>query len=143
MTALHFGGMAGFTIKNLKELDDSAVAFGLSPQLEARFASEPLETEVTGLSYQRYAPGVRASFGHRQKEQEELYVVVCGSGRIKLDDEIRELRQWDAVRVAPQVMRAFEAGPGGAELLAFGAPRTGTGDAETDPDWWPSGDDAD
>ncbi len=132
--------MTGFTITNLKGLDDAAIGFGLSPGLEARFASEALGCAVTGLSYQRYAPGVRAPFGHRQKEQEELYVVVGGSGRIKLDEEIHELRRWDVVRVAPEVMRAVEGGPDGLELLAFGAPRTGPGDGETVPGWWPADD---
>jgi mannose-6-phosphate isomerase-like protein (cupin superfamily) len=131
--------MADYTIANLKEVEDAAVGFGLAPGLEARFASEALEATVTGLSYQRLAPGFRIPFGHRQKTQEELYVILSGGGRMKLDDEIRELRQWDVVRVAPAVMRGFEAGPDGAELLAFGAPRTGPGDGETVPGWWADG----
>jgi mannose-6-phosphate isomerase-like protein (cupin superfamily) len=130
--------MADYTIKNLKDVDDAAVKFGLSPGLEARFAPDALECEQTGLSYQRLAPGFRMPFGHHQKEQEELYVIVGGSGRIKLDDEIQELEQWDAVRVAPEVMRAVEAGPDGIELLAFGAPHTGPGDSEMVPGWWSS-----
>ena len=136
MSLRRIARMAGYTIKNLRELDDAAVRFGLSPQLEARFAPDDLQCEKTGLSYQRYAPGFRTPFGHHQREQEELYVVVSGGGRMKLDDEVRELRQWDAVRVAPEVMRAFEAGPEGAELLAFGAPRSGPGDGVTVPGWW-------
>lgn len=128
--------MSDYTIKNLKEVVDSAVEFGLSPNLEARFAKEALECEKLGLSYQRYAPGFRAPFGHTHKTQEEVYVLLSGSGRIKLDDEIVELKPWDAVRMAKGTMRNFEAGPGGAELLAFGAPWTGPGDAETTPGWW-------
>ncbi len=128
--------MAGYTIKNLKELEDQAPKFGLSPNLEARFAREPLECENSGLSYQRLAPNFRSPFGHRHQQQEEVYVLVSGSGRVKLDDEVLELKQWDAVRVAKETMRGFEAGPEGAELIVFGAPNTGLGDAELTPGWW-------
>jgi quercetin dioxygenase-like cupin family protein len=127
--------MADYTIQNLKDLEDSAVGHGLSPQLEARFAKGPLECEQSGLSYQRLAPDFRG-FGHSHKTQEEIYVIVSGSGRVKLPDGVHELRQWDAVRVAPGTKRGFAAGPDGLELLAFGAPYTGSGDAELDPGWW-------
>lgn len=128
--------MSGYTIKNLKEIEDQAVKFGLSPNLEARFAREPLEFESSGLSYQRFAPNFRAPFGHKHERQEEVYVLLSGSGRIKLDDEVHELKRWDAVRMANGTMRAFEAGPEGAELLAFGAPAIGPNDAEMAQDWW-------
>ncbi len=131
--------MAGYTIANLKAVEDMAVKGGLSPGVEARFATASLQCERSGLSYQRLAPNVRMPFGHRHGEQEEVYVLVSGSGRVKLEDEVLELRQWDAVRVAPETTRAFEAGPDGAEILAFGAPRTGAGaasDAEMLPGWW-------
>ena len=128
--------MADYTIKNLKEIEDSAVKFGLAPDLESHFARGALETERLGLSYQRLAPNVRGPFGHRHNEQEEIYVVVGGSGRVKLDDEVCELEQWDAVRVAPETTRAFEAGPDGIELLAFGGGAGGAEDAETLPGWW-------
>jgi mannose-6-phosphate isomerase-like protein (cupin superfamily) len=124
-----------YTVANLKELEDSATRFGLSPQLESRFARRPLGGETLGLSYQRLAPGTRQPFGHRHAVQEEVYVVVSGSGRVKLDDDVVELRPWDAVRVAPETMRCFESGPEGIELLAFGA-HTDSGDAETVPGWW-------
>jgi len=127
--------MADYTIQNLKALEDSAVGHGLSPQLEARFAKGPLECEQSGLSYQRLAPDFRG-FGHSHKTQEEIYVIVSGGGRVKLPDGVHELRQWDAVRVAPGTKRGFAAGPDGLELLAFGAPYTGSGDAELDPAWW-------
>jgi hypothetical protein len=127
--------MADYTIQNLKKLEDSAVAGGLSPQLEARFAKGPLECAQSGLSYQRLAPDFRG-FGNSHKTQEEIYVIVSGSGRVKLPDGVHELRQWDAVRVAPGTKRGFAAGPDGLELLAFGAPYTGSGDAELDPSWW-------
>src|ERR687895_2939032 len=101
--------MAGYTLKNLKEdVEDSATQFGLSPALEARFAREPLELEKSGVSYVRLAAGERMPFGHRHKEQEEVYVVVSGGGRVKLDDEVVELRQWDALRIASDTMRNLE-----------------------------------
>ena len=127
--------MSAYQIKNLKELENSAERFGLAPNIEARFARQALESERSGLSYQRLAPGFRPPTGHRHEQQEETYVVVSGSGRVKIGDEIHELRQWDAVRVAPETPRAFEAGPDGLELLVFGA--GAGGDAEMLPDWWP------
>jgi mannose-6-phosphate isomerase-like protein (cupin superfamily) len=128
--------MAGYTIVNLKEVEDQAPKFGFAPNLEARFAKEPLEMQNSGVSYQRLAPGFRGPFGHRHEVQEELYVIVGGSGRVKIDDEVKELKAWDAVRVAPETMRCFEAGPEGIEILAFGAPRTGPSDAEVVENWW-------
>jgi len=128
--------VAAHTIRNLKELDDSAVQFGMSPSMEARFAREELGTEQSGLSYQRLAPSFRQPFGHRHKQQEEVYVVLSGSGRIKLDDEIVELREWDTVRIPPATRRQLEAGPEGLEYLAFGAPNVGSGDAEVVEGWW-------
>lgn len=128
--------MTGYTIRNLKEIEDQAPKFGFAPSLEARFATAPLEFEQAGISYQRLAPGFRMPFGHKHKEQEEVYVLVSGSARVKLDDEVVELRQWDAVRVPKETMRNFEAGPEGAEIIAFGAPHTGPGDAEMTPGWW-------
>ena len=131
--------MSDYTHLNLREdVEDSAVSFGLAPDLEARFANTALGPVQSGLSFQRVAPGVRSSFGHRQKTQEEVYVIVGGGGRIKVGDEVRELRQWDAVRVPPDTMRAFEAGPDGLELLAIGAPATGPGDAIMEENWWPA-----
>jgi mannose-6-phosphate isomerase-like protein (cupin superfamily) len=129
--------MAGFTHKNLKnDVEDSAVEFGFSPDLESRFARAALETDRLGISYQRLAPNVRGPFGHHHREQEEIYVILGGSGRAKLDDEIVELRRFDALRVAPEVTRQFEAGPDGLELLAFGGGAGGTQDAEVLPGWW-------
>jgi uncharacterized cupin superfamily protein len=129
--------MSGFTVKNLREdVEDMAPKFGMAPQMEARFAREPLGCEGTGVSFQRLAPNERGPFGHRRGEQEEIYVVVGGGGRMKADDEIVDLRAWDAVRVAPSTIRAFEAGPDGLELLAFGAPTTDNQDAELLHGWW-------
>ncbi len=128
--------MADYTIKNLKEVEDSAPKFGMPAGIEARFARTDLEFEGSGLSYQRFEPGFRMPFGHRHEQQEEVYVLISGNGRMKLDDEIVELEQWDAVRVARATMRAFEAGSEGAELLAFGAPASGPSDAKMIPGWW-------
>jgi mannose-6-phosphate isomerase-like protein (cupin superfamily) len=131
--------MAEHTIVNLKEVEDQAPNFGLAPNLEARFASEPLELEKSGISYQRLAPNFRVPFGHKHKQQEELYVLVSGSAKVKLDDEIVDLKHWDAVRVPGEKMRCFEAGPEGAEILAFGAPNTGNPREDIDemvPNWW-------
>lgn len=129
--------MADYTLKNLKrDVEDSAVQFGISPALEARFAREPLELQNSGVSYLRLAPGERVPWGHTHKQQEEVYVVVGGSGRIKLDDDVVDVARWDAVRMAPEVMRALEAGPDGLEVVAFGAPATGLHDAQQEMGWW-------
>lgn len=122
--------------RNLKDVKDSAVDFGLAPDLEARFAAGDLGLTQSGVSYQRYAPGVRSGFGHRHATQEELYVVLSGDGRAKVGDDVIDLKPLDAVRVDADTMRAFEAGEDGLELLAFGAPATGPGDAELAPGWW-------
>jgi mannose-6-phosphate isomerase-like protein (cupin superfamily) len=129
--------MAAYTKVNLKEdVDDQAPNFGLAPDLEARMARVPLELEHSGISYQRLAPNFRVPFAHRHKTQEEIYLVVSGSMRIKLEDEIVELKQWDAVRVPKDTTRGFESGPEGVELIAIGAPHTGPGDAEVEQGWW-------
>jgi mannose-6-phosphate isomerase-like protein (cupin superfamily) len=129
-----------YTRRNLKEdIEDSAARFGGAPDMEARFAREALELEQSGLSYQRAAPGYRFPFGHTHKKQEEVYVVVGGSGRMKIDDEIVELKQWDAVRVPPGTWRGYEAGPGGLEIIVIGAPNLGDApreDVEGQRDWW-------
>jgi len=128
--------MADYTIVNLKEVEDQAPKFGLSPQLEMRMARVALGLENSGISYQRLAPSFRIPFGHKHKNQEEIYVVVGGGVRIKLEDEVVELKPFDAVRVHKDTMRGFEAGPEGAELIAIGAPNTGPGDGDApDPNW--------
>ncbi len=130
--------MADYTIRNVRELEDMAPRFGLAPDLEARFTARELGLTQSGLSLQRLAPNATHPFGHRHKRQEELYLVLDGSGRAKLDDEMVEVRRWDAVRVAPNVVRAFAAGPDGLELLAFGAPAVDSPgeDIEYEPGWW-------
>jgi uncharacterized cupin superfamily protein len=129
--------MADYTLVNLKtDVEDQAPKFGFAPNLESRFARRALGLEKSGLSYYRVAPGYRLPFGHNHGEQEEVYLIVGGSARMKLDDEIVELRQWDALRVPGEVTRGFEAGPDGAEIVAFGAPNTENKDAEMVQDWW-------
>jgi mannose-6-phosphate isomerase-like protein (cupin superfamily) len=113
-----------------------APKFDLSPGLESRFARKPLQLENSGMSYYKIAPGFRTPFGHRHGEQEEIYVVVSGSARVKLDDEVVDLRRWDAIRIPPDVTRALEGGPDGAEVLAFGAPNNENKDTEVFPGWW-------
>jgi mannose-6-phosphate isomerase-like protein (cupin superfamily) len=127
--------VAGYTIVNLLEIEDQAPKFGLTG-LEARFARGPLEADALGLSLQRFAPRFRTPFGHRHEAQEEIYILLSGTGLLKLDDEVRDLRQWDCVRIASETMRCFEAGPEGAELLVVGGPVLGANDAEMVPGWW-------
>jgi quercetin dioxygenase-like cupin family protein len=125
--------MSDYTITNLMEVEDVAADRG--PDVEARFGRKHLQSEHLGVSFFRYSPGYRAP-GHRHREQEEAYVVVGGSGRVRLDDEVIELRRWDVVRVAPRVVRAVEAGPDGIELIAIGSDRPEGGDGELVKDFW-------
>jgi mannose-6-phosphate isomerase-like protein (cupin superfamily) len=132
--------MADYTIANLKsDVEDQAPKHGLAPNLEGHFARQDLELEHSGVSYQKLAPGFRVPFGHKHGQQEEIYVVVAGSGRAKLDDDVVDVKTWDAVRVPPGTWRAFEGGPDGIELVAFGA-RCGmapdANDGEIEPGWW-------
>lgn len=117
-----------YTIKNLKEVEDLAAGQGLGDVQEARFAHGDLNAEQTGISLQKVKPGKRHAIAHRHKKAEEVYVVISGSGRIKLDDQVEEIKELDAVRVGPSVTRSFEAGEDGLELLAV-SPRA-KGDAE-------------
>ena len=117
-----------YTIKNLKEVEDMAASQGFGEVQEARFAHGDLDAEQIGVSLQRVKPGKRHAFAHRHKEAEEIYFVVSGSGRVKLDDQVEEVGEFDAIRVGPSTTRAFEAGDEGLELLAF-SPRA-KGDAE-------------
>jgi len=126
--------VSDYTIVNLKEIDNSAGEH--APDLEAYFGRKHLDSEHLGVSYFRYGPGFRSGMGHSHREQEEVYVVVSGSGRIKLNDDIVELRQWDVVRVAPATGRALEGGPDGLEFIAVGADRPEGGDGIRAEDWW-------
>ena len=114
--------------KNLREVADSAAEHGLSESQEARFAARDLHAEQTGMNYLVVKPGKREAFAHRHKTAEEVYVVLAGSGKVKLDDELVDLAPLDAVRVGPGVTRAFEAGPDGLEVLIFGPHVQGDGE---------------
>jgi mannose-6-phosphate isomerase-like protein (cupin superfamily) len=127
--------MSDYTIVNLKEVEDQAPNFGLSPDLEARFARVALDAELIGLTYQRLAPNFQVPWGHTHKTQEEVFVVLGGSMRVKLGDEVKELGPWDAIRVSKETPRGFEAGPDGVEFIAIGAPG-GPGDAENIEGFW-------
>jgi quinol monooxygenase YgiN/mannose-6-phosphate isomerase-like protein (cupin superfamily) len=128
-------GGTGSTILNLEDVEDQAPRFGLGEAGEARFATGALGARATGVSHQRVRPGVRQAFGHRHHHAEELYFVLAGGGRVNIDGEIRDVRTLDAIRVAPQSTRAFEAGPDGLELLVVGERHPG--DVEVDRDFWP------
>lgn len=125
---------APFTHKKLTDVKDSAPEFGYGEIQEARFARKDLDAEDTGVSHLRLKPQQRSPFGHKHDDAEEVYVVLAGSGRMKLDDEIIEVETLDAIRVSPEVTRAFEAGPGGIEVLAVGPHHDG--DGEIFPGWW-------
>ena len=129
-----------FTRLNIKtDLEDIGPVFDGPPDLEFRAATKPLELAESALSYQRIPPGCRFPYGHTHVTQEEVYVVVRGSGRLKVDDEIVELGEWDAVRVPPGAWRGYEAGPDGLEILVVGAPNLGDDpreDVAGERGWW-------
>ncbi len=127
--------MSRYSVLNLRDVDDSVGE--RAPGIEGRFGRKHLDSRDLGISLWRYAPSRRAETGHSHREQEEAYVVVSGSGRILVDDEVVELGQWDVIRVAPEVVRAFEAGPEGLEIVAVGGPRPEEGDGVMTPVSWP------
>jgi mannose-6-phosphate isomerase-like protein (cupin superfamily) len=117
-----------YTIKNLRDTEDMAPKFGFDAVQEARFAGRDLDAEKTGVALMRVKPGQRQAFAHRHDAAEEIYVILSGTGRIKLDAEIVDLKPLDAIRIAPGVARALEAGSEGLEYLAFGAHHEGDGE---------------
>lgn len=132
-----------YTRRNLRDdLEDLGPRFDGGPDLEFRSATAALGLEGFGVSFQRLPPHHRFPYGHTHRVQEEVYVVVGGSGRMKLDEEIVELRCWDAVRVPPGTWRGYEAGPDGLEVLVVGAPNLGAAqrdDVEGRRGWWAEG----
>ena len=128
--------MSNYTHINLLEIEDSVAGRVLG--VEGRFGRSALESRDLGISHFRYAPGVRSETAHRHREQEEAYVVVAGSGRMLVDGDVIDLRQWDVVRVAPTTTRAFEAGLDGLELVAVGGPKPEGGDGEQAEVSWPA-----
>ena len=129
--------MSRFAKVNLLEVEDSVGE--RVPGLEGRFSRKHLASRDLGISHFRYAANLRSPFAHSHREQEEAYVVVAGSGRVLLDDEVEELRQWDVLRVAPEVVRAFEAGPDGLDIIAVGGPKPADGDGVGAEATWPEG----
>jgi mannose-6-phosphate isomerase-like protein (cupin superfamily) len=131
--------MTSYTKLNLRQdVEDMAPRFGYQEHVEAHFARRALGLEQSGVSYFKIASGFRMPFGHRHGQQEEVYLVVSGSARMKVEDEIVELSALDALRVPGAVARGMEAGPDGAEIVAFGAPNTENKDTEMLPDFWPA-----
>ena len=128
--------MSGYAIVNLREVEDSAPKFGFGDRMQARFPREQLGSDAVAVSLQRVAPNARQPFAHRHGEQEEIYVVLSGSVRVRLGDDELELAPYDTVRIPPGMKRGFQGGPDGGELLAFGAPNTENKDAEVLPGWW-------
>jgi len=127
--------MPDYAIVNLLEIDDSTE--GRVPGMEGRFSRKFLGSRDLGVSHWTYGPHVRSAGAHSHREQEEAYVVVAGAGRVRLDDEVRDIEQWDVIRVAPEVVRAFEGGPDGLELIAVGGPKPEGGDGVRSDSPWP------
>ncbi len=127
--------MSDYTVVNLRDAEDQAPKFGFSETQEARFPYRDLGAQTTGCAFHRVKAGKRQAFAHRHQDAEEIYVILSGAGRVKLDDDVREVGPLDAIRVAPHVLRAFEAGPDGLELLAFGPHHEGDGEI-VEGDFW-------
>jgi quercetin dioxygenase-like cupin family protein len=127
--------MSRFATINLLDVEDSVG--DRAPGIEGRFARKHLDSRDLGISLFRYAANLRSPVAHSHREQEEAYIVVGGSGRVLLGDDVHELRQWDVVRVAPEVVRAFEAGPEGLEIIAVGGPKPEDGDGVMGAAIWP------
>ncbi len=127
----------GYGRINIDDVDDLAARFGMGELGEARYVREDVGAEGIGLTMYRMNPDRRVGFGHRHREAEEVYVVLRGTGRVKVDDDIAEVRTGDIVRVAPASVREFESGPDGMELLAAGTHVEG--DSEMLENWWPKG----
>jgi gentisate 1,2-dioxygenase len=128
--------MSDYTIVNLGDVENVALKFQMPEGMDVRFAKRDLGCTIGGVGIERLAAGVRTPFGHKHSKQEEIYVIAEGSGRIKLDDDVHDLRQWDILRIGPGVMRNLEAGSDGVTLIAFGAPLGETNDGEIVPGWW-------
>lgn len=124
--------MTDYSKVNLLKIETSSKNEGV----EARFARKYLDSRDLGISLFKYAPNHRAQMAHSHKVQEEAYVVIRGSGNILLDKDVLGLELWDVIRVAPKVVRAFEAGPDGLDILAVGGPKPKDGDGvRQTPDW--------
>jgi mannose-6-phosphate isomerase-like protein (cupin superfamily) len=128
--------VADYKIVNIRDMENAAERFGLAPNVESRFTRSALGSKSSGMSYQRYAPDFKSPFAHTHSKQEEVYVILEGSGRLKVDDEIVELKKWDVILLPPGTVRQWHAGPEGFELLAVGAPVFEESDASLVEDFW-------
>jgi len=128
--------MSDYTIVNLDDVENVAPRFQMPEGMDVRFPKRMLGCTIGAVGVEKLPAGVRTPFGHTHTEQEEIYVIAEGSGRIRLDDEVRELRQWDVLRIGPGVMRNLEGGPDGITLIAFGAPLGEQNDGNLVPGWW-------
>jgi hypothetical protein len=128
--------MSDFTILNLSDVENVAPKFGMPEGLDVRFAKRQLGCTIGGVGVEKYPPNTRLPFGHKHVAQEEVYLVAEGSGHLKIEDEIHDVKQWDLVRVGAGTMRNFESGPDGMTVVAFGAPISEQNDAEIVPNWW-------
>jgi gentisate 1,2-dioxygenase len=128
--------MSDYTIVNLGDVENVAPRFQMPEGMDVRFPKRDLGCTIGGVAVEKLPARVRTPFGHSHASQEELYVIAEGSGRIKLDDEVHELRRWDILRIGPGVMRNLEAGSDGITLIAFGAPLGEKNDSELVPGWW-------
>src|SRR3954447_12722413 len=131
--------MSDYTKVNLQSDVPDMAEGRMPPGIEAYFGRQALGGEKTGTTYYKLAPDFHPPFGHRHGHQEEVYVVISGSARIKVEDEEVELGRLDAIRLSPDTTRALKAGPEGCELIAYGAPKTESQDAEMLPGWWKDG----
>ena len=125
--------MSDWTKTSFNEIDAGGDE---SAPVIAKFGRKHIDSSELGVSHFTYKAGTKPTFGHRHREQEEAYVVVGGSGQVRLDDEVIDLNQWDVIRVAPDVVRGFRAGPDGLELIAVGSDRPEGGDGAIVKDWW-------
>ena len=128
--------MSDYTLVNLADVENVAPRFQMPDGMDVRFPKRMLGCTIGGIGIEKLGPGVRTPFGHTHTNQEEIYVIAEGSGLIKLDDEVRDLRQWDILRIGPGVMRNVEGGPEGITLIAFGAPLGEENDRNLVPGWW-------
>ena len=131
--------MSDYTIVNLGDVENVAPGFQMPEGMDVRFPKRDLGFMIGGVGVEKLPPGIRTPFGHKHSRQAEIYVIAEGLGRIKLDDEVLDLRQWDILRIGPGVMRNLEAGYDGITLIAFGAPLGEKNDGEIVPGWWSDG----
>lgn len=125
--------MPGWAKANFTEIEGRNIG---DSTVHAVFSRRELDSPELGVSRFTFPPGERFPFAHRHREQHESYVVISGSGRMKLDDEIVELTQWDILSVDPEVGRQIEAGPDGLGLICIGGSRPEGGDGERVEDFW-------